>query len=208
MFPTFPPGRVVTGRVARGGAAASARTGRWLGRSCDTSSGGAPTAPARARTGTPSITAGITGRRGGVGWEAGGRGSVRAAGSAGVARPPPPGPSASTLGRIVEPGVSTCPLARRGGRLADCPWSRTGTGTGAFSATAGTRALARPRLATAPLAAPDAPAGAVADAVAAAAIAAAARSDAWRPRQTRADRIIWSFSASGVSRTQVRGSVR
>jgi hypothetical protein len=213
-FPTFPPGKVVTGRVAAGGAAGSARTGRGLGRSCDTSSGGAPSAPVRARTGTPSMTAGITGRRGGVGWDVGGWGSERDAGSAGVTRPPPPGPSASTLGRIVEPGVATCPLDRRGGRLAGCPWSRTGTGTGAaFSTTAGTLAFVRPRLATAPLAAPAAPDDPVVDAVAAAAIAAvaiaaAARSDAWRPRQTRADRTIWSFSASGVSLTHVRGSVR
>jgi ribosomal protein S11 len=110
---------------------------------------------------------------------------------------------------MAEPGVSTCPLAGRGIRPAGRPWSRTGTGA-AFSATAGTRAFARPRRAPVPLAAPPAArdAAADADAAAAAAIAAAARSDAWRPRQTRAERTIRSFSASGVSLTQVRGSVR
>jgi hypothetical protein len=101
-------------------------------------------------------------------------------------------------------------LAGRGAGLLGWPWSRTGTGA-AFSAIAGIRDFARPRLATAPVvtatAFGDAPDDA-ADAADAAATAAAARSDAWRPRQTRAERTIWSFSASGVSLTQVRGSVR
>jgi hypothetical protein len=106
---------------------------------------------------------------------------------------------------MAVPGVSTFPAAGRGIRAARCPWSRTGTGA-AFSATAETRAFARPRRATAPRPAPTAAGDAAA--AAAAAIAAAARSDAWRPRQTRAESAIWSFSASGVSLTHVLGSVR
>ncbi len=216
VVPTLPAGRVVTGRVATGGAggadgadgSADAERGRGRWRSCDTSSGGGA-----GRT-TPGADRHALDHRRQHRWPSGGRlgcrgvrATGRAGGSAGFGRLPPPGPSASTLGRVAEPGVSTCPLAGRGG-----PAGRPGRGRGRgpvrLSATAGTRPLARPRRAAVPLAAPPAAGDAAADAAAAAAIAAAARSDAWRPRHTRAETTIWSFSASGVSLTQVRGSVR